>query len=791
MSDSAASSNEAQWPFQLGGVEAGAMVICFAVSVLANSAGVGGGVIYNPVMSAMLGFSVQMAAGLSQTIIFLGSLATPVADLEMALLAAPTLLLGVSVGVLGNAVLPSWLTTFLLILLLVLICIKTLLSGVRMWRKKRAAAAAAARQQGRHAGAAAEEAEEDSQRDCPAGQGPGPGADSQASAGALPVAPAPTLCHKAGAEVGAGGVAGEAAKPSAPAPPAGLQSQLAAPDSDQLELCIKARLTTSADASADAVLLANGSGGAPESNAPQLPVAHGPQPGAPALVQRSGNGSASGWQEAGVAVVEALQLLALGRSTHAGSASGEGGIGRPSSPSGRSTTGLEVDSSAYVYASSSRWLAAAEGVALPSARTPLASPPAFLAIELGHAPAAGGKPEPPDGGDGGLHTPQRGPRRRRAAAARAARRACGGGRFPHIPAKPLAMLTAVTAVYIGIQLTKVKLGRCTPAWQALWAVQAVVFGGCAALLVWRATCRSACKRAAAAGVGGGRPEQQVQGERRGGGASSGDGQAEAELYTADMSRWTTGRLAAVSCIFLVGGIIAGLFGVGGGIVAVPLLLQLGLHPQAAAATSSVLVLMSCLTGSLSYLVYAGVYGATAFVGGLLGVLVVSMLVRRSGHPSIVVLVLAVVIAAGAAMSAAVDGRQAVQDLAAALLNAPHCCRGADSVACRFRLHILDHAHFTLLPGACLPPYADALPAWPAASPCASGAASPACASPLQAPAAPRGTGVFIPNYAAAQECSQQRIPMTASRAASTPAPVADARAPRAAAPLPRLPDSIW
>ena len=60
---------------------------------------------------------------------------------------------------------------------------------------------------------------------------------------------------------------------------------------------------------------------------------------------------------------------------------------------------------------------------------------------------------------------------------------------------------------------------------------------------------------------------------------------------------------------------AGLLGIGGGMIVSPLLLELGLHPQVAAATSSLMVLFSASSAALSFafdhllnIEYALIYG---------------------------------------------------------------------------------------------------------------------------------------------------------------------------------------
>jgi len=84
------------------------------------------------------------------------------------------------------------------------------------------------------------------------------------------------------------------------------------------------------------------------------------------------------------------------------------------------------------------------------------------------------------------------------------------------------------------------------------------------------------------------------------------------------------RLAKLLSIGLVGGLFGALFGVGGGIVIVPLLLvALAFDQRRAAATSLAAILVSSIVGASTYALHGEVKpGAAALVGipAVLGVL---------------------------------------------------------------------------------------------------------------------------------------------------------------------------
>ena len=90
-------------------------VPCLQCALLANSAGVGGGPFYVPLLNVVVGFSLQECTGLSHTIVATSAIAstlyglthprpghpdTPLVDLDVALIFIPALLFGVSIGTL-------------------------------------------------------------------------------------------------------------------------------------------------------------------------------------------------------------------------------------------------------------------------------------------------------------------------------------------------------------------------------------------------------------------------------------------------------------------------------------------------------------------------------------------------------------------------------------------------------------------------------------------------------------------------------------------------------------------
>jgi uncharacterized membrane protein YfcA len=91
------------------------------------------------------------------------------------------------------------------------------------------------------------------------------------------------------------------------------------------------------------------------------------------------------------------------------------------------------------------------------------------------------------------------------------------------------------------------------------------------------------------------------------------------------------RVAKLLAIGLASGLFGALFGVGGGIVIVPLLLLIGLDQRRASATSLAAILVSSVVGVATYALHGEVEpGAAALVGipAVVGVLAGAALQQR-------------------------------------------------------------------------------------------------------------------------------------------------------------------
>jgi uncharacterized membrane protein YfcA len=126
----------------------GLLFVCIASS-LSIAVGVGGGGIIVPIFNVIVGFGIKESTALSQAMISaagIGSLiytfhrshpvdrSLPLIDFSMALVLAPSLLLGIMLGVVGNYILPEWVISFGLVGVLLWLARRTFASAVRLRR---------------------------------------------------------------------------------------------------------------------------------------------------------------------------------------------------------------------------------------------------------------------------------------------------------------------------------------------------------------------------------------------------------------------------------------------------------------------------------------------------------------------------------------------------------------------------------------------------------------------------------------------------------------------------------
>ncbi|KAF3441748.1 hypothetical protein FNV43_RR15663 [Rhamnella rubrinervis] len=127
-----------------------ATIIGFLGSACGTVGGVGGGGIFVPMLTLIVGFDTKSAAAISKCMIMGASVSSvwynlsvphptkevPILDYDLALLFQPMLMLGITVGVALSVVFPYWLITVLIIILFLGTSSRSFYRGIEMWKEE-------------------------------------------------------------------------------------------------------------------------------------------------------------------------------------------------------------------------------------------------------------------------------------------------------------------------------------------------------------------------------------------------------------------------------------------------------------------------------------------------------------------------------------------------------------------------------------------------------------------------------------------------------------------------------
>ncbi|KAM7276105.1 hypothetical protein ACFE04_017971 [Oxalis oulophora] len=132
------------WQIVLGSL------VGFFGAAFGSVGGVGGGGIFVPMLTLIIGFDPKSATAISKCMIMGAAVSTvyynlklrhptidmPIIDYDLALLIQPMLMLGISIGVAFNVIFADWMVTVLLIILFLGTSTKAFLKGVETWKKE-------------------------------------------------------------------------------------------------------------------------------------------------------------------------------------------------------------------------------------------------------------------------------------------------------------------------------------------------------------------------------------------------------------------------------------------------------------------------------------------------------------------------------------------------------------------------------------------------------------------------------------------------------------------------------
>ena len=110
--------------------------------------------------------------------------------------------------------------------------------------------------------------------------------------------------------------------------------------------------------------------------------------------------------------------------------------------------------------------------------------------------------------------------------------------------------------------------------------------------------------------------------------------------------WTKETIIKLCCIGFLAGFIAGVIGIGGGVVLGPILLDLGIHPIVGTVTTNMLVLITSSSTTFQFILFKMLnleYGVICIVfsalGSYCGTYLVNTYVKKTGKQSFIVLIL--------------------------------------------------------------------------------------------------------------------------------------------------------
>jgi uncharacterized membrane protein YfcA len=118
--------------------------------------------------------------------------------------------------------------------------------------------------------------------------------------------------------------------------------------------------------------------------------------------------------------------------------------------------------------------------------------------------------------------------------------------------------------------------------------------------------------------------------------------------------WTEKNTISYPCYAILAGLVAGLFGIGGGIIKGPLMLALGVHPAVASATSACMILFTSSTATVTYMAhgllvpdYAVFCLLFGFLSTIVGQTMMSVLLQRYKRNSYIAYSIGMVVAVSA------------------------------------------------------------------------------------------------------------------------------------------------
>jgi len=122
-------------------------------------------------------------------------------------------------------------------------------------------------------------------------------------------------------------------------------------------------------------------------------------------------------------------------------------------------------------------------------------------------------------------------------------------------------------------------------------------------------------------------------------------------YVPSDVQWDMSKLRFYALFTFLAGIVAGLIGIGGGMVLGPLMIVMGIHPSVSSATTATMIVLTSssvavlfVTSGLVPWSYAIYFFTVCFIGAFIGKRFIDSYVKKTGKASVLVCILATIIA---------------------------------------------------------------------------------------------------------------------------------------------------
>jgi uncharacterized membrane protein YfcA len=120
--------------------------------------------------------------------------------------------------------------------------------------------------------------------------------------------------------------------------------------------------------------------------------------------------------------------------------------------------------------------------------------------------------------------------------------------------------------------------------------------------------------------------------------------------------WDTNTTITYPLLCTLAGLFAGMFGIGGGIVKGPLMLEMGILPEVSAATAAFMIFFTSLTATITYASFglvkwdwAGLFFVLGFVFTSIGQEMVIHYIASTGRKSVIVFIIAIIVGLSAVL----------------------------------------------------------------------------------------------------------------------------------------------